>query len=176
MNNVLFLWHSANPNCVINWQPSWDWWSKCSPKSFTLQNFPYAKHLSSGGLNAIDLVWELRLSFQQFIDAKVGSWNYPWVLATLQVAICKGLLVFFSYGNWWIHNGYQCPLLIYNYPFCVHLFANFGQFLVFWVSEMVIPNGYHFLFNLLFPSSILILKLKVVLYWTNVFVFLGRPI
>jgi hypothetical protein len=41
------------------------------------------------------MVWELRLSFQQFIDAKVGSWNYPWIFATLQVAICKGLLVFF---------------------------------------------------------------------------------
>jgi hypothetical protein len=56
------------------------------------------KHLSSGGLNALDMVWELRLSFQQFIDAKVGSWSYPWVLATLQVAICKGLLVFFCMG------------------------------------------------------------------------------
>jgi hypothetical protein len=22
------------------------------------------------------MVWELRLSFQQFIDAKVGSWNF----------------------------------------------------------------------------------------------------
>ncbi len=35
----------------------------------------------------------------------------------------------------------------------------------FWVSEMVIPNEYHFLFNLPFPStSILTQKLKVVLY------------
>jgi hypothetical protein len=34
------------------------------------------KHSSSGGQNALDMVWELRLSFQQFIDAKVGNWNY----------------------------------------------------------------------------------------------------
>ncbi len=40
--------------------------------------------------------------------------------------------------------------------FCVHLIADFGYFLVFWVSEMVIPNGYNFLFKLLFSSSILI--------------------
>jgi len=26
-------------------------------------------------------------------------------------------------------------------------------FLILWVDEVVIPNGYHFLFNLPFPSS-----------------------
>jgi hypothetical protein len=111
------------------------------------------KHSSSGELNAFDTMWELRLSLQQFIDAKVGSWNYPWVLATCNLQRFVGI---FLYGNWTVHNGHQCPLLIYNYTFYVHLFADFGQFLGFWVSEMVIPNGYHFLFNLLFPSSILI--------------------
>jgi hypothetical protein len=54
----------------------------------------------------------------------------------------------------------DCGLLIYCYPFCVHLFVDFGQFLGFCVSEMVIPNGYHFLFNLLFPSFILILHFE----------------
>jgi hypothetical protein len=55
-----------------------------------------------------------------------------------------------------IMNISDCGFLIYNYPFCVHLFTDSRQFLGFCVSEMVIPNGYHFLFNLLFPSFILI--------------------
>jgi hypothetical protein len=84
---------------------------------------------------------------------EVGTILGFWQLATCNLQRFVGI---FLYGNWTVHNGHQCPLLIYNYTFYVHLFADFGQFLGFWVSEMVIPNGYHFLFNLLFPSSILI--------------------
>jgi hypothetical protein len=53
------------------------------------------KHLNSGEQNTFNMVWEFRLSFQQFIDAKVGNWNYPWVLTivmTFLVRECYGSL------------------------------------------------------------------------------------
>jgi hypothetical protein len=54
------------------------------------------KHSNSGGHNTFNMVCQkLRLLIQQFINAKFGSWNYPGVLVTLQVTICRGLLVFF---------------------------------------------------------------------------------
>jgi hypothetical protein len=57
------------------------------------------KHSTNGGHNKFDMVWEFKLSFQQFIDAKVRSWNYPWVWQPCKLQFAKGLLVFL-YGSW----------------------------------------------------------------------------
>jgi hypothetical protein len=46
--------------------------------------------------------------------------------------------------------------MVWEFRFRTLKFLEFGLsrlFFIFWVDEVVIPNGYHFLFNLPFPSS-----------------------
>ncbi len=123
-----------------------------SKKFYILQNFPHAKAFEQWWIKCPRYGVGAQASFQQFIDAKIGSWTYPCVLATLHVAICKGLLVFLCMGIGESIMNTSVHFQFTTIPFVFICLRALG----FWVSEMVIPNGYHFLFNLLFPSSILI--------------------